>query len=156
MAVWYSLWPFGIVFPIWYVWAKKNLATLVLDTDVCIFYVLPKFRMAVWYSSLPTEIGAMGPEIESRLLIKNKQAGDTEHFIFCVYRFFYRVWRWKSCCKHTQQYVTKALWFFTPFICKHVSALNWALFMCFWFITARNDSLISIFTSRRKKQVRLV
>jgi hypothetical protein len=38
MANWYNLWPFGIVcghlvyvfFPIWYVWPKKNLATLVL------------------------------------------------------------------------------------------------------------------------------
>jgi hypothetical protein len=29
MAVWYSLWSFGILFPIWYVWTKKNLATLV-------------------------------------------------------------------------------------------------------------------------------
>jgi hypothetical protein len=29
MAVWYSLWSFGMVLPIWYVWTKKNLATLV-------------------------------------------------------------------------------------------------------------------------------
>jgi hypothetical protein len=29
MAVWYSLWPFGIFFTIWYVWTKKNLATFV-------------------------------------------------------------------------------------------------------------------------------
>jgi hypothetical protein len=28
MAVWYSLWSFGIFFPLWYVWTKKNLATL--------------------------------------------------------------------------------------------------------------------------------
>jgi hypothetical protein len=35
MAIWYNLWPFGIVcgplvyfFPISYVWTKKNLATL--------------------------------------------------------------------------------------------------------------------------------
>jgi hypothetical protein len=34
MAVWYNLWPFGIVcgswyiFPHFYVWIKKNLATL--------------------------------------------------------------------------------------------------------------------------------
>jgi hypothetical protein len=35
-AIWYILWPFcivcghmvGILFPIWYVWTKKNLATL--------------------------------------------------------------------------------------------------------------------------------
>jgi hypothetical protein len=26
-AIWYNLWPFGIIFPFWYVWAKKNLAT---------------------------------------------------------------------------------------------------------------------------------
>jgi hypothetical protein len=29
MAVWCSLWSFGIFFPFWYVWTKKNLATLV-------------------------------------------------------------------------------------------------------------------------------
>jgi hypothetical protein len=28
MAVWHSLWSFGIVFLVWYVWTKKNLATL--------------------------------------------------------------------------------------------------------------------------------
>jgi hypothetical protein len=28
MAVWRSLWLFGILFPFWYVWTKKNLATL--------------------------------------------------------------------------------------------------------------------------------
>jgi hypothetical protein len=27
-AVWYSLWSLGIFFPFWYVWTKKNLATL--------------------------------------------------------------------------------------------------------------------------------
>jgi hypothetical protein len=37
-AIWYSLWPFGIVcrhlvfFPFWYVWTKKNLATLLDDS----------------------------------------------------------------------------------------------------------------------------
>jgi hypothetical protein len=28
MAIWYNFWPFGIFFPFWYVWIKKNLATL--------------------------------------------------------------------------------------------------------------------------------
>jgi hypothetical protein len=28
MAIWYSLWSFGIFFPFWYVWTNKNLATL--------------------------------------------------------------------------------------------------------------------------------
>jgi hypothetical protein len=28
MAVWYSLWTLVIFFPFWYVWTKKNLATL--------------------------------------------------------------------------------------------------------------------------------
>jgi hypothetical protein len=28
MAVWYSLWSFGIFFPFWYVCIKKNLATM--------------------------------------------------------------------------------------------------------------------------------
>jgi hypothetical protein len=31
-AVCYSLWSFGIFFPIWYVWIKKNLATLICLT----------------------------------------------------------------------------------------------------------------------------
>jgi hypothetical protein len=31
MAVWYSLWSIGTLFPFWYVWTKKNLATLVVD-----------------------------------------------------------------------------------------------------------------------------
>jgi hypothetical protein len=28
MAIWYCLWSFVIIFPIWNVWTKKNLATL--------------------------------------------------------------------------------------------------------------------------------
>jgi hypothetical protein len=32
LAIWYNFWPFGIIFGIfftfWYVWTKKNLATL--------------------------------------------------------------------------------------------------------------------------------
>jgi hypothetical protein len=34
MAVWYSLWSFGIFFPFWNVWTKKNLATLILSLFV--------------------------------------------------------------------------------------------------------------------------
>jgi hypothetical protein len=34
MAFWYSLWSFGIVFLIWYVRMKKNLATLVTQETV--------------------------------------------------------------------------------------------------------------------------
>jgi hypothetical protein len=30
MAVWHILWSFGILFSFWYVWTKKNLATLIL------------------------------------------------------------------------------------------------------------------------------
>jgi hypothetical protein len=36
MAVWYCLWSFGIFSPIWNVWTKKNLATL-LQTQASIF-----------------------------------------------------------------------------------------------------------------------
>jgi hypothetical protein len=32
MAIWYGLWSFGIFSPFWYVWTKKNLATL-MSTD---------------------------------------------------------------------------------------------------------------------------
>jgi hypothetical protein len=42
-AIWYNLWPFGFVcghlvyfFPFWYVWTKKNLATLL----VCFIIIL--------------------------------------------------------------------------------------------------------------------
>jgi hypothetical protein len=33
VAIWCSLRPFGIFFPFWYVWAKKNLATLDLRSS---------------------------------------------------------------------------------------------------------------------------
>jgi hypothetical protein len=36
MAVWYSLWSFDIFFPFWYVYTKKNLATLLAITMICI------------------------------------------------------------------------------------------------------------------------
>jgi hypothetical protein len=51
MAIWYNLWPFGIAcghfvyfFPFWYVWTKKNLATLLMATknvkqSFCLFNV---------------------------------------------------------------------------------------------------------------------
>jgi hypothetical protein len=29
VAIWYILWLFGIIFPFWYVYTKKNLATVV-------------------------------------------------------------------------------------------------------------------------------
>jgi hypothetical protein len=29
MVVLYRLWPFGIFFPFWYVWTKKNLAAMI-------------------------------------------------------------------------------------------------------------------------------
>jgi hypothetical protein len=41
MAVWYSLWPFVIFFPIWNVWTKKNLATLTKMTKILIETVTP-------------------------------------------------------------------------------------------------------------------
>jgi hypothetical protein len=28
MAVWYGLFPYGMLLPFWYVWTMKNLATL--------------------------------------------------------------------------------------------------------------------------------
>jgi hypothetical protein len=36
MAGWYSLWSFGIFFPFWYDWTKKNLATMV-GTHICTY-----------------------------------------------------------------------------------------------------------------------
>jgi hypothetical protein len=35
MAVWCSLWSFGILFTFWYFWIKKNLATLEAGIDDC-------------------------------------------------------------------------------------------------------------------------
>jgi hypothetical protein len=35
MAVWYSLWSFGIFFPFWYIWTKKNLATVLTAKGIC-------------------------------------------------------------------------------------------------------------------------
>jgi hypothetical protein len=44
MAVWYSLRPLVKFFPIWYVWTKKNLATLVsLLFSACV--IIPYRRM---------------------------------------------------------------------------------------------------------------
>jgi hypothetical protein len=34
MAVWYGLWSFGIFFPIWYIWTKKNLATMISSVEL--------------------------------------------------------------------------------------------------------------------------
>jgi hypothetical protein len=46
-AIWYHLQPFGIVcghlvyfFPFWYVWTKKNLATLIFKVIVSLCYQL--------------------------------------------------------------------------------------------------------------------
>jgi hypothetical protein len=33
MAFWYSLWSFGTFFTFWYVWTKKDLATLRVTRD---------------------------------------------------------------------------------------------------------------------------
>jgi hypothetical protein len=43
MAKWYILWPFGIVFPFWYVWNEKILATLATATTSSDFK--PPFQM---------------------------------------------------------------------------------------------------------------
>jgi hypothetical protein len=42
MAVWYSLWSFGILFPFWYVLTKKNLATLLQSQQHLRAYVATK------------------------------------------------------------------------------------------------------------------
>jgi hypothetical protein len=41
MAVWYSLWSFVPLFPFWYVWTKKDLATLIQHGTRCIATFLP-------------------------------------------------------------------------------------------------------------------
>jgi hypothetical protein len=43
MDVWYSLRSFGIVFPCWYVWTKKNLATLLHERTVMKTHVRRQF-----------------------------------------------------------------------------------------------------------------
>jgi hypothetical protein len=46
MVVWYSFLSFDIFFPFWYVWAKKNLATL--DSEYSVLrkqvFLLPLFQ----------------------------------------------------------------------------------------------------------------
>jgi hypothetical protein len=54
MAVWYSVWSFGILFPFWYVWTKKNLATLrrsrlVFESSGCQDPFLPGLPDFCWY-----------------------------------------------------------------------------------------------------------
>jgi hypothetical protein len=54
IAIQNNLWPFGIVafFPIWYVWTKKNLATL--HPSSIFFVPLPLLiRVARWYILMP-------------------------------------------------------------------------------------------------------
>jgi hypothetical protein len=41
MAVWYSLGSFVTFFPIWNVWTKKNLATLLLSSETFQCHYLP-------------------------------------------------------------------------------------------------------------------
>jgi hypothetical protein len=41
MAVLYSLWKFVIFFPIWNVWTRKNLATLLLSSETFQCHYLP-------------------------------------------------------------------------------------------------------------------
>jgi hypothetical protein len=53
MAVWYSLWSFGIFFPFWYVWTKENLATLLPNGKFANQkYHLGKFRRAFEWKRL--------------------------------------------------------------------------------------------------------
>jgi hypothetical protein len=60
MAVWYSLGSFGIFFPFWYVWSKKNLATLmytpyfILVALNCTFVLLEKKKWNQVPGSLPS------------------------------------------------------------------------------------------------------
>jgi hypothetical protein len=46
MAVWYSLWSFGILFPFWHVWTRKKLVTLLqvsgIDQGCQMVYLLTK------------------------------------------------------------------------------------------------------------------
>jgi hypothetical protein len=46
MAVWFNLWSFGTLFQFWYVWTKKNLATMVckrfLDKKWLLFFLAKK------------------------------------------------------------------------------------------------------------------
>jgi hypothetical protein len=51
MTVWNGLWSFGIFFPFWYVWTKKNLATL------------PQSKLT-WSASLPVLIAQLGISVQ--------------------------------------------------------------------------------------------
>jgi hypothetical protein len=45
MSVWYILWSFGIFFPFWYVWTKKNLATLFSTPSPDFFLLEIEYQM---------------------------------------------------------------------------------------------------------------
>jgi hypothetical protein len=48
MAVWYSLWSFGMYLTIWNVWTKKNLATL-SQKAIIINYLILKYFLGIAY-----------------------------------------------------------------------------------------------------------
>jgi hypothetical protein len=55
MAVWYSLWSFVIFFTIWYVWTKKNLATLLFtEQNTIIIIPLPLLSFDVGADTMRT------------------------------------------------------------------------------------------------------
>jgi hypothetical protein len=54
MAVWFSLRSFGVIFPIWYVWTKKNLATLARGQ---FFNYAP--RCEIWLQQWTLSLGVM-------------------------------------------------------------------------------------------------
>jgi hypothetical protein len=55
MAIWYSLWSSVIFFPIWYVWIKKNLATLAVVvnqfTTLVTHFLTKSCLKRVWHGS---------------------------------------------------------------------------------------------------------
>jgi hypothetical protein len=44
MVVWYSLWSFGIFFPLWHVSATKNLATLLQSREKALNLAIRKMK----------------------------------------------------------------------------------------------------------------
>jgi hypothetical protein len=87
MAVWYSLWSFGIFFQFWYVWTKKNLATLHMNN--------PKYKILL-SSTRIVKTGRISNVCEKRqsLLLSNSKLSlfAQNNLFVAVFRFVSKKW----------------------------------------------------------------
>jgi hypothetical protein len=82
MAFWYILWSFGIFFTFWYVWNKKNLATLVGKVTQVPRYFAEKTDLRDGHKTLRFFSFTFARE-------KKHKTAKSKIFIFHLNKFFY-------------------------------------------------------------------